>query len=135
SAPCEHELRYVVCARIGNSPLTAAPTLPVSTAIREAYASLRRSPQPTVRLAHAAAGTARARTSSGSAAEVGLPQPLVLEQVGSPALEHQPPGREHVPAVGDRERDVRVLLDHEDRDAGLVHLLDDLEVLLHEDRR
>src|SRR5581483_4326821 len=38
-------------------------------------------------------------------------------------------------AVGDRKRHVRVLLDDEDRDAGLVHLLDDLEVALDEDGR
>ena len=52
----------------------------------------------------------------GPTAEVRLAQALVLEQVGRLALEHEPPGREHVAAVSDRERDVRVLLDDEDRD-------------------
>ena len=56
------------------------------------------------------------------------------DQVGGLPLEHDPAGREHVAAVGDRERDVRVLLDDEHGDALVVHLLDDLEALLDEDR-
>src|SRR4029079_11941934 len=70
-----------------------------------------------------------------STAKVGLPQILVLEQVGRLAGQDDAPGLQDVAAVGDPERDVRVLLDDQDRDAGLVHLLDDLEVALDQDRR
>src|SRR4051794_41391895 len=69
------------------------------------------------------------------AAEVGLAEILVLAELGGRAGEDEPPGGQHVAAVCDRERDVRVLLDDEHRDAGLVHLLDDLERTLDEDRR
>src|SRR5581483_511559 len=41
SAPCEHEFRYVVCSKIGNSPRIAAPTRAVSTATFQAYVRLR----------------------------------------------------------------------------------------------
>ena len=47
---------------------------------------------------------------------------------------HDVASLQHVAAVGDRERDVRVLLDDENGHPGLVHLLDDLEVSLDEDR-
>ncbi len=67
--------------------------------------------------------------------QVRLPEILVLEQVSGLALEDDTTGREHVAAIGDRERHIRVLLDHEHRDAGLVHLLDDLEAPLHQDGR
>src|SRR3954469_3542211 len=69
------------------------------------------------------------------APEVRLPQPLVLAEVVGRALQHEPPRREDVAAVGDREGDVRILLDDEHRDPGFVHLLDDLERALDEDRR
>src|SRR3954454_15494903 len=72
---------------------------------------------------------------TSSAPEIRLAQPLVLEQVGRLALEHELPGREHVAPIGEGERDVRVLLDDEHRDARFVHLLDDLEAALDEDRR
>jgi RimJ/RimL family protein N-acetyltransferase len=38
SAPCEQEFRYVVCAKIGNSPRMPAPSLEDATATSEAYA-------------------------------------------------------------------------------------------------
>src|SRR5438132_13901907 len=69
-----------------------------------------------------------------SAPEIRLPQAFVLAQVRGLALEDEAPGREHVAAVCDRERDVRVLLDDEHGDARLVDLLDDLEGALDEDR-
>ena len=83
-------------------------------------------------IARRGGGLARLAGRKGSAAQVGLAQALVLEEVGRLALQDEAARREHVAAVGDRERDVRVLLDDEDRDAGLVHLLDDLEVPLDE---
>ena len=45
------------------------------------------------------------------------------------------PGLEHVTPVGDRERHVCVLLDHEHGYPGFVDLLDDLEVLGDQNRR
>ena len=45
------------------------------------------------------------------------------------------PGLQHVGAVGDRQRHVGVLLDHEDRRALAVDLLDDVEHLLDIERR
>jgi hypothetical protein len=59
----------------------------------------------------------------------------VLEQLGRLPREDDSAGLQDVAAVRDRERHVRVLLDYEDRHAGLVHLLDDLEVPLDQDRR
>src|SRR3954454_18514578 len=69
----------------------------------------------------------RKRYRADLAPQVSLSQILVLEQVGRFALQHDPAGGKDVSAVGDRERDIRVLLHDEDRDAGLVDLLDDLE--------
>jgi hypothetical protein len=46
----------------------------------------------------------------------------VLQQRRGGSGEHDPPGLQHVATVGDRKRDVRVLLDDQDRDAGLVNL-------------
>ena len=60
---------------------------------------------------------------------------FVREQLLRRALQDAAAGREDVAAVGDRERHVRILLDDQHRDAGLVHLLDDLEAALDEDRR
>src|SRR6188472_3611405 len=75
-------------------------------------------------------GFARSQPSlarTGLAAEVRLAEILVLEDDAT--------GREDVATVGDRERDVRVLLDDQHRDARLVDLLDDLEAPLDEHRR
>src|SRR5262249_16951996 len=67
-------------------------------------------------------------------AEVCLSQILVLDQIRGLPLEDEPSGREDISAVGDRERDIRVLLDHEHGDTSSGHLLDDLEASLDEDR-
>ena len=56
------------------------------------------------------------------------------QQVCCFALEDDAPRREDVAAVGDRQRNVRVLLHDQHPDAGIVHLLDDLEAALDEDR-
>ena len=56
----------------------------------------------------------------------------LLSRSAGRALEHDLAGRQHVAAVGDRQRHVRVLLDHQHCDTRLVDLLDDPEVLLHE---
>src|SRR5580765_3204432 len=77
----------------------------------------------------------RAASDAASTAKVGLPQVLVCKQVLCGTLQHQSPGGENVAAVRDRKRHVRILLDDEHRDAGLMHLLDDLEASLDEDRR
>src|SRR5688500_5063098 len=52
------------------------------------------------------------------AAEVGLAELLVLDELGRVAVQDDSPRREDIAAVGDRERHVRVLLDHEERDPG-----------------
>src|SRR4029450_5368555 len=70
-----------------------------------------------------------------STAKVRLPQIFVLQELLRLAAEHEAPGREDVATVCDRERHVRILLDDEHRDAGLVHLLDDLQAPLHTHRR
>src|SRR5437868_2860470 len=70
-----------------------------------------------------------------STAKVGLAQILVPEQFRRRAGQDDAPGLQHVSAVGDRQRDVRVLLDRQDRDTRFVYLLNDLEVLLDQDRR
>ena len=62
--------------------------------------------------------------------QVGALEILMAQQLGGRALEHDLPGRQDVAAVGDGQRHGRVLLDHQDRDAGGVDGLDDLEVLL-----
>src|SRR3990172_8717008 len=72
---------------------------------------------------------------TASTAKVGLFEVLVREEGVCLVGEHDPPSLQDVAPVGDREREVRVILDDEDGDAGVVHLLDDLEVLLDEDRR
>ena len=59
-------------------------------------------------LGHGLAG----RSEAGSAAQVGLAEILVREQRGGLARQHDAAGLQHVAAVGDRERDVCVLLDH-----------------------
>src|SRR5262249_26896635 len=87
----------------------------------------------------AAAASANATTVSAAvtflAAKVRLPELFVSEQVGSLSLEHHASRRQNVAAVGDGQRHVRVLLDDENRDTCLVHLLDDREAALDEDRR
>src|SRR3954447_21688814 len=76
-----------------------------------------------------------ANSASDSAAEVGLPQILVLRELGRRTFEHEVARREDIAAVCDGQRHVRVLLDDEHRDTGLVHLLDDLELAVDENRR
>jgi hypothetical protein len=63
-------------------------------------------------------------------AQVGALEVLVLQQLGGRALEYDLPGRQDVAAVRDGQRHRRVLLHHQDRDAGGVDGLDDPEVLL-----
>src|SRR5437588_600981 len=83
----------------------------------------------------ATAAPNRAADGGWLAAQVGLPEVLVREEGGSLVRQHDSARLEDVAAVGDRERHVRVLLDDQHRDTRLVHLPDDLEVPLDEDRR
>src|SRR5262245_18697376 len=66
--------------------------------------------------------------------EVGLPDQRILEQLRGGAGEDDLSHLEDIAAVGDRQRHVHVLLDHEDRRALLVDGPDDIEDLLHEAR-
>src|SRR6266566_872281 len=69
-----------------------------------------------------------ARTESDSA-------PCVLEKLVRRPAEDAASRREDVATIGDRQCHVRILLDDEHRDAGLMHLLDDLEAPFDQDRR
>src|SRR5207342_2518766 len=106
SAPCEHEFAYTECSKMGNSARTDSPG--VRSGVRSRAMS--------------------------SAAKVGLAELLVLEKLRRLSLEHHAACREDVAAVRDGQRHVRILLDDEHRDTGRVHLLDDLEAPLDEDR-
>ena len=50
-------------------------------------------------------------------AEIGRPDPVVGEQFGARAVQHELAGLEHIAAVGQRERLSSVLLDEQDGDA------------------
>jgi hypothetical protein len=63
-------------------------------------------------------------------AQIGVADQLGLAQFGGGAAQHDLAGLQDIGAVGDRERHVGVLLDHEDRDALLVDGPDDVEDLL-----
>src|SRR6516162_3008541 len=63
-------------------------------------------------------------------AEIGVADQLVFAEVGSPAAEHHLAGLQDIGAVGDRERHIGVLFDHEDRDTLPVDCPDDVEDLL-----
>src|SRR3954464_13868804 len=89
-------------------------------------------PQPSERRVTRASGIptgSRRRRLNWSTAQVRLSQIVVDEEVGSLAGEDDPAGGEDVPAVGDRQRHVRVLLDEQHRAAPVVPLLDDLHAL------
>src|SRR6266550_9223342 len=77
----------------------------------------------------------RSASVAASTAKVSLSQVLVLQELVRRPLQDEPPRRENVSAVSDRESHVCILLDDQHRDAGLVHLLDDLEAAVDEDRR
>src|SRR2546427_5384914 len=77
-------------------------------------------------------GCAR-RTSA--AAQIGLLDERVLEQLLRGAGEDDFAHLKHVAAMGDRKRHVHILLDHEDGGALLVDGADDVEDLLHQARR
>src|SRR6185503_4184980 len=76
-----------------------------------------------------------AASDAASTAKVGLPEVLVLRELASQSFEDEPRCREDVAAVGDRECQVRMLLDDQHCDAGLVDVLEDREAALYEDRR
>src|SRR5205823_9901580 len=67
---------------------------------------------------------------ASAAAQVGLLDERVLEQLLRGAGEDDFAHLKHVAAMGDRERHVHVLLDHEDGGALLVDGADDVEDLL-----
>ena len=67
------------------------------------------------------------------AAEVGLADVVVLEEVGASAGLLDGADLKHVGAIGNGERHVGVLLYQQDRGPGRVELLDDVEDLLHQD--
>src|SRR3990167_6310975 len=80
----------------------------------------------------------RKSTTSRSAsldAEVRPADPLVRRDFGRGAVKGDAPLLEEVRVVGDGEREPRVLLDQEHRDAFAVQPLDDLEDLLHDEWR
>src|SRR3954447_5190256 len=79
--------------------------------------------------------TAARMTVTRSRPEVGLLDLGILAQRGRVVAEHHLAGLQHVTAIRDAEREVRVLLDEQDRRALLVDLGDRLVDPLHQDRR
>src|ERR1700692_239598 len=77
----------------------------------------------------------RSASVAASTAKVGLSQVLVLQELLGGAAQDATAGRKDVAAIDNRERHVRILLHDQHRDAGLVHLLDDLEASLDKNRR
>lgn len=67
-----------------------------------------------------------------SRAEIGLPDLIIMQQVACAAGHGDASVFEHIGAVGDGERHLRVLLHEQDRDAQLMHRADDGKHLLHE---
>src|SRR5439155_18952096 len=80
-------------------------------------------------------GRARVTSDTPLPAQIGLLHILVLEQAFGGILERHAAGLEHVPAYGDRQRHVRVLLDEQHRDTAGVDVADGPEDLPNEQRR
>src|SRR5262249_48501732 len=74
----------------------------------------------------------RTTTSMPLSSQIGAFQVFAGQQLSRGTFEHDLPGRQDVAPVGDGQRHRRVLLHHQDRDAGGVDVLDDLKVLLHQ---
>ena len=119
AAAREREQQHVVA---GIADLARLPRAELQRLERELGAALRRDLAGCADDAHQRPRYAL-RSSSFSSRSAALPSRTTA------------PGREDVAAVGDRQRDVRVLLDDEHRDTRVVHLLDDLEAALDEHRR
>src|SRR5262245_41696157 len=76
------------------------------------------------------------KNSAISVAEVGLADGFVLDELGARALERDASDLQHIRAARRAQRELRVLLDDEHREALLlVQLGDDLEQLTDDQRR
>src|SRR5882672_5411638 len=68
-------------------------------------------------------------------AEIGLPNPIVVEKLLAGAAHDDAPVLQHIGAARDLEREGDVLLDQEDGEAALVQDADGMQYLLHDQRR
>src|SRR6185436_995421 len=81
------------------------------------------------------AGSGIRQASSSTLAKISRPHGGIVQQIRTLAGERDLAGLHHVAAVAHLERELRVLLDQQDRDAFAGNLDDGFEHLLHHQRR